>query len=354
MHFIGGPHATFCHDDLLKRCPEIDAIVRGEAEISFIEFLKKYRNQQNLPTIDGISTKSKLSKKLSPIIKDINSLPFPAYDLVDVTKYQLSTHRKDLPLPFLSSITNRGCPFSCTYCQTPNMFGNKVRFKSPDTIKSELEYFIEIAQIKSIVFWDDTFTFNTSRTLEICKKIKPFNISWMCNTRVELVNPSLLRSMSESGCRIVFFGVESSSGETLKRFKRTYNTELVKKAFDWAHQANIKTVGTLMIGSPGDDLNTIEKNIEYLKSLNPSYVYISIFNVTPGAKEFEKAKLRGKLRDKKGRITEEIDWSDPKLFKGPPFGLPTVNGSLNRYQLQQAQEFAYEQFYGPEGVTEYE
>lgn len=351
---FGGPHATFCHQDLLKNMPELDAVVRGEGEITLCDFISQYRGLKDLPLIKGVSTRERLSKTLSPVVQDLDSLPDLAYDLVDVTKYQLSTHRRALPTPFASAITTRGCPYTCAYCQTPVMFGDRLRYRSPARGALEMRQLSVNYGIRSIVFWDDTFTANKDYTIRFCHSIGDLNLSWMCNTRVECVSRPLLRIMKESGCRIIFYGVESSQEDTLAYLRRTTNLSRVRDAFQWTHEEGIETVGTLMIGAPGDDFRRIEENIDFLKSLNPTYVYISIYNVIPGTDEFDRALREGRIRDREGDITDTIDWSDPTLFSGPPFGLPTVNENLNRFQLQQAQEYAYEQFYGPGRGAEYE
>jgi anaerobic magnesium-protoporphyrin IX monomethyl ester cyclase len=350
---FGGPHATFCHQELLDRFPEIDAIVRGEGEIAFRNFISRYRGRLLLPTVEGISTRERHASDLAPIVSCIDELPEPAYDLVDFTRYRLSTHRRILPLPFATMLTSRGCPYSCIYCQTPKMFGPRLRYHSAEYMKHQLTALRKFG-IRSVVLVDDTFTANRQHAVDYCESARHEGLEWMCNTRVECVDRSLLRIMKKSGCSVIFYGVESGSQETLTRLGRLTTKSRLHDVFEWTRQEGIRTVGTLMIGAPGDDSKKIEENIEFLKSLEPSYVYISIYNVTPGSSDFERASRQGRIRSKEGKIVDSIDWSDPSLYHGSPFGLPTVNESLNRYQLQIMQKYAYEQFYGPTGGTEYE
>ena len=111
-------------------------------------------------------------------------------------------------------------------------------------------------------------------------------------------------------------------------------------------ECGIRTVGSLMIGTPNDDLCRIDSNIERLAELSPDDVYISIFNAVVGSKTYEWATKTG--------IIGDIDWTNPSRFRGPPFGLPTVNNILTRYQLQRAQRAAYQHFYGKGNETQYE
>lgn len=343
---MGGPHATFCATHLLKNLPQLDAVVKGEGELVLAELLRKYSLGEDLPQLNGLETRAYPSPMNAPIVDDLDSLPFPAFDLVSMGSYQLATHRKTLPTPFGSFITSRGCPYTCAYCQTPQMFGQHVRAQSPGVVVDQVARLMEKHDIRSVVFWDDTFTVDRSRTLELCAGLTPLGVQWMCNTRVEAVDRDMLAAMHAAGCRIVFYGVESGSEDTLRRLDRTKKPMLnrVREVFAWTHAAGIETVGTLMIGTPYDDLQTIRRNVAFLRSLNPTHVYISIYNVTPGAREYDEALAKGRLFDRAGRVVDEPDWSDRRTYSGPPYGLPTVNPHLSRHELQQAQEYAYGQF----------
>ena len=344
---LGGPHASFCDGQVLRQFTEDDAVVRGEGELSFPEFLRMYSRRDKLPAIAGISTRDGLSETLSPRVASLDDLPDPAYDLIDPSRYQLSTHRRDLPLPFASVITSRGCPFTCAYCQTPTMFGQSLRDQSPSRLARALRALKATQGIRSVVFWDDTFTFSAERTYAICRHIVDLSLQWMCNTRVECVSKELLAAMRAAGCKIIFYGVESAHRDTLTRLRRKTTVAQMSRAFQWSREVGIETVGTLMVGAPGDDFHRIEQSIDFLKSLKPNYAYISIYNVTPGAEEFKRVLDRG-------MIPEDINWADPTCFHGPPFGLPTANDKLNRIELQKAQKYAYDQFYGPGRANEYE
>lgn len=344
---VGGPHATFCHEEMLEKQPAIDAVFRGEAEESFSLFVGEFRGRKSLPRIQGVSTRQYISDAFSTRIDDLDSLPMLAYDLVDLDKYQLSTHRKDLPLPFVSLMMSRGCPYACQYCQTPNMFGRTVRSFSPSRIANEIEHLVDHHKIRSVVFWDDTFTASEDRVTELCAKIGGLNLSWMCNTRPEHVNENLLNHMKAAGCKIIFYGVESAHAETLQFLRRKTTLDVVRSTFNITRKVGIKTVGTLMIGAPGDTWEKIQTNIEFLTSLEPNFLYASVYNVTPGANEFERAKSQG-------IIPESIDWFNRDTFDGPPFGLPVANENLTRPELAKAQKFAYAKFYGKGREDEYE
>lgn len=344
---MGGPHATFAYESLLQNIPELDAVIRGEGELSIAYFINHYTNRTALPEYPGIVTRKTQCIEMSRVVFNLDSLPEYAYDLVDITKYQLATHRKALPPPFISFMTSRGCPFNCKYCQTPNMFGRTMRYRSAKLVYEECMKLKSHTNFQSIVFWDDTFTANKVRTLELCSYLQKLNVKWMCNTRVDRVDKELLIRMKEAGCEVIFFGVESFHKPTLEFLNRTTNETVVRGTFGLCREVGIQTVAAMMIGTPYDSLESIEVNTEKLKSLQPDKVYISIYNATVGSEEYKRAIMSGDL-------SENIDWCSPTAFQGPPFGLPTINPRLNRYQLQMAQKSVYRDFYGKGNEHQYE
>lgn len=344
---IGGPHATFAYKSLLDSIPELDVVIRGEGERSITYLINHYINREHIPEYPGIVTRKTTHIELSPIIEDLDLLPKYAYDLINIEKYQLATHRKALKPPFISFMTSRGCPFSCKYCQTPNMFGHRVRQRSARLVYEECNELKLKINYNSIVFWDDTFTANRNYAIELCSYLKKLKIKWMCNTRVDRIDRELLLQMKDAGCEVIFFGVESFYTATLEFLNRTTNEAIVKKAFMLCREIGIQTVAALMIGTPFDNLESIEYNTEKLKQLCPDKVYISIYNATVGSEEYKRAIMSGDL-------PENIDWTNPQRFSGPPYGLPTINPQLNRYQLQIAQKSVYREFYGKGNEQQYE
>lgn len=336
---MGGPHATFCHEELLRDLPELDAVCRGEGEVSFVKFLQSYNGDRcNIPVVEGISTRTRLSAKLSPVMENLDDIGHIDLSMISWGKYRLSTHRKSLNPNFASLITSRGCPYHCNYCQTPKMFGSRLRYNSPQFIYETILDLKENYGIKSIVFWDDTFTADKQRTVDICKLLSILKIEWMCNTRVECVDKSLLQKMYKAGCKEIFFGVESSVDCIIKKMNRSATSlkDQTVKAFTWCRETGIETIGTIMIGAPDDTNTTIQENIEYLQSLKPNHVYISIYNVTPGSADYKRAMNDGTIK--------QIKWGDSDNFRGSPYGLPTVNPRLSRGELQNYQSTAYRLF----------
>lgn len=344
---MGGAHASFAYLSLLKDIPEIDAVIRGEGELSLIQFINEYTDRFHIPNIKGVIHRGSTSFELSDIPISLDALPMYAYDLIQINKYQLSTHRQSLSVPFISMMVSRGCPFSCAYCQTPIMFGNCIRYRSASLVYEEIKKLKGQYDIKSVVFWDDTFTANRPYTIELCNLIKDLSITWMCNTRVDKIDKELLLVMKNAGCQQIFFGVESFQKNTLQYLNRTTNEEIVRNAFRLCKTVGIKTVAALMIGTPFDDLKTIQENIDKLIDLEPSDIYVSIYNVTVGSKEFERAVMDGSL-------PRDIDWYNPRLFSGPPYGLPTVHRSISRYELQKYQKYAYKKHYGKDKENQFE
>ena len=162
----GGAHATFMADEVLKS-GVVDIVVRGEGEFSLLEIVQK----NDLEKIQGISFLRKNEENFSIIhnaererIKDINSLPFPAYHQLQMKYYKpiLGSYRR---LPAANIITTRGCR-KCNFCC--KVFGSKISFKSPKIIIEEIKMLVEVYKVKHINIYDDTFTLNKKRVVDFC------------------------------------------------------------------------------------------------------------------------------------------------------------------------------------------
>jgi len=104
----------------------------------------------------------------------------------------------------MAMMTSRGCPYNCIYCSKP-IFGQKFRAQSHERTIDEIEYLIDKFKIKEIVFYDDSFTLNKKRMLQLCEEIheRKIDIIWSCETRVDLINEELLKAMKKSGCYMI-------------------------------------------------------------------------------------------------------------------------------------------------------
>ena len=139
--------------------------------------------------------------------------------------------------------------------------------EEPQILLREIIYIKDKFGIREIAFYDDVFTMNKKRTLEIADGIlrKGLNIQWTCETRVNLVDKELLRHIKQAGCYAIAYGIESASPEILKSLHKDITLEQVEEAVRITREAGLQTVGYFMIGSPGENPDTINKTIQFAK-----------------------------------------------------------------------------------------
>jgi magnesium-protoporphyrin IX monomethyl ester (oxidative) cyclase len=244
---IGGPHATMLPYETIKY---FDFVVRGEGEFTFLELIKALESKKDLREINGIIFKRNdkvIENKLREPIKNLDSLPFPARELIEIEKYINLFYwldEIDINLRGTSLITSRGCPYNCAFCQPTlrKLFGERIRFRSVDNVIKEIEILISDYKINALHFYDDTFTFNKKWIREFCNKIKRYDVLWDCSTRVDQVNKEILREMYRAGCRKIEFGVESGSQRILNNILRKGITfKQAEKAIKEAKEVEILT-----------------------------------------------------------------------------------------------------------------
>lgn len=296
---LGGPHPTLMPEDSLREF-DADIAVRGEGERAICQCAASIRDGKPLDDIEGITFKTAdgriISNPVRPRIKDLDSLPIPARDLLlDEDKYET------IPI-----ITGRGCPFKCTFCASNKIWGRKVRNRSLENIIAEIEQVAKKFPDKHIRFNDDTFTMNEKRVVGICDLIKERNIDikWVCYGRVDVMTHRMLAEMKSAGCDGVFFGVESGNKEILESVQKGIKVEQVIDAFDSAKKLGIKASAYFMIGFPSETAKQVKDTIRLMKRIRPTgFCCWNIVTPYPGTELYEVAK-------KKGVLPEGLEWGD--------------------------------------------
>ena len=248
-------------DDLLMKIG-VDIIVHGEGEETIIEVMNALENKKPLSKILGISYKNKRNPP-RPCNKELDKIPFPAYDLFPTKKY-LETPIDDATAnPDMNMVVSRGCPFQCGYCY--KNFGHKYRLRSVDNVLEEIKLLIDEYGVRAIVFVDDNFGINNKWLIEFCKKVKKFDLEWGCMTRVDspIINKETLKFMKEAGCKSIGFGLESASPKILKNMNKGTTVEQMKKAINIVRNSGIRGDGSWMFGYPGETIETAKETINF-------------------------------------------------------------------------------------------
>lgn len=288
---IGGPHPTFMPYETLKSEKTLDAVVIGEGEETIVDIADNAR--KNLSGIKGISYRNddKIRKTPSrPLIKDLDSLPFPARHLVPFKSYELSSQAGGM-------ITSRGCVFSCNYCSSSLIMGKKFRTRSPENVVDELEELSYKYGLKEVAFLDDIFMLNKKRAGMIADEIKrrDIDVSFIASSRVNNVDKRLLESLKDSGMSTLYCGVESGSQRVLDLMGKGITLKQAENAFKIAKNVGIDVVGSFILGYPGETVEEMNQTIDFSIKLDPDYCQYSILTPFPGTPIYYELKHKGLL-----------------------------------------------------------
>jgi len=334
--FLGGPHITAL-PKILSEIKNLDFGIYGEGEFTFLEAIKRLEKKEKLEGLNGLIWREEDNvKHLSrEYIRDLDVLPFPARHLLPMELYKPSpaNYRR---LPATQIMSSRGCPYSCVFCHKP-IFGKQFRPHSATRVLDEIEHLINKYRIKDMQIFDDTFTMNKKRAEEICKGIieRKLDIVWNCMTRIDRVDPDLLKIMKRAGCYEIGYGVESGSERILKLIRKGVDKEMMRKVFKWTKKEGIEIRAFFMIGFPTETKEDILKTISFAKELNPDIAQFMVTTPYPDTELWELCKKCGEINIG--------DWSNFTFYapQSPPF----VPFSLKKNEIDELYSRAIKSFY---------
>jgi radical SAM superfamily enzyme YgiQ (UPF0313 family) len=193
-------------------------------------------------------------------------------------------------------LTSRGCPGRCTFCASSLTHGNAIRERHLNDVMDELKLLYWEYKIEGFWMLDDTFTVKTQRVLDFCAKFRESGLAlkWGCQSRINTFNEAQAQALKESGCLQVDFGVESGSQKILNMLRKGITVEQSKKAFQICKKYKLRACATIMIGSPYETKDDIDKTKSLIRELNPDYVGIFYTTPYPGS-ELYKESVENKL-----------------------------------------------------------
>jgi len=247
-----------------------------------------------------------------PFIADLDDLPLPRHDLLPLKAYRA-------PLvggPYAFTVPSRGCPAGCRFCIKHVSYGASVRFRSPENVLAELEQLVSLG-VRKIHMYTDLFTVNREHVMGICEGIleRQLPIKWTCNSRVDFVDPELLKVMRRAGCWMISWGIESGEPEMLKRMHKGITVEQVEQTLRWSREAGIMNWGYFIIGLPGETEASIRKTIAFAKHLPLDLVLFHIAAPHPGTPFFFEVVENGWFRP--GTRWEEVDMDRSTVLDYP-------------------------------------
>ena len=310
---VGGPHMVVDPNGLLsENLADIAVLSEGEEVISEIA------DNKNLADIKGIhyfENGAIIKNEKRHLIKDLDTLPFPAFDLLPKYRPSFAVHIKH---PAFIMACSRGCPLKCEFC-TPSPGGTRnIRLRSAENCFDELKNLVINYKIREIAFYDDMFFLGSKKHIsEFCERIIKFklNISWWCQLHINFANKELLKLMARAGCYRINYGIESGDPEVLKKIAKGISLSQVDNVINWTRKADITSSTTFMMGNMGETKQSINNTIKYISKIKSDYVIILYSQPLPGSPMYAKAKAQN--------LTLIKDW---KEFKGiePTIQVPGI------------------------------
>ena len=288
-------YSAYCNESL-EQNPAIDFIAMGEGELTINDLVESLKSgQTDYAKIPGLVSRDQNGKVQSgphrDLIPDLNLLPMPAYDLFPMEKYVGHTYWK----PFAELLTSRGCPGACTFCYQWSLYDQRNssqdyiswRGKSYIKICDELDLLEKEYGVKVVVIQDDAFNVDKVNVKRFCEeKIKRGNqIKWVCLGRADdwLAHKEILPLMYEAGMFMGLVGIEVESDEQLAKQGKGITLQQIKETIHALRQANIASVGTVLIGLEEDDEATIKKRFEVANEIDPDIMALDYVTPVPGS-----------------------------------------------------------------------
>jgi radical SAM superfamily enzyme YgiQ (UPF0313 family) len=266
---IGGPHATVCPEYINTLI--FDSIVRYEGERAILKVVDDY------PSLQPIY--------MFPYIKNLDKIPYPARYLLKEKGGNIFYKENEDDKNNKSTVihTSRGCPYNCAFCTSFGMWHQRVRFRSIKNIIGEMKQVSDEYGIRQYKFCDDTFSLNIPRTIKLCKEFQKLEIKWRCSTRPDKITSGLLKAMKKSGCEEISYGIESGDQHVLDVLNKRTNVKNNKRTLIKTHDAGLYTRALMMIGTPGESLKTVGRNIRFLESAPYGLNCLKFFMPIPGS-----------------------------------------------------------------------
>ncbi|MDX9754309.1 MAG: radical SAM protein [bacterium] len=333
---IGGPHVfIFPHETM--QIPEVDYIVIGEGEIPFTQLVNALADQRDRTTLPGIGYRDNGEIKINPALplnQHLDDLPFPARHRIPQSRYYTVLARKT---PITTMMTSRGCPYQCIFCDRPHL-GKQFRYRSAESVVQEMRQCEEMG-IGEIFVYDDTFTINRQRVLDICrlKQEQGIQIGWDIRAHINTMNDEVLDALAAANCLRIHYGVESGNAEINKVLRKGLDLHKTKALFTKTQQRGMDTLGYFMIGNPDETRAQAMETIDFACGLDANYIHLSVATPFPATDLYRLGFERG--------LYKEDYWRAFAQNPRPDFVPELWEEHMNRDELIELMRLGYKRFY---------
>ncbi len=313
---FGGPHPSALPVETASEA-DVDFVAVGEGEETMLELVQGVP----LPDIRGLVWRTQDSLAQSairnpqsaivvnpprPLIEDLDSLPFPAYEDLPLRKYSFAAS----PEPTIWVLTGRGCPYTCAFCASHVIFRRRYRLQSIPRVVDQIEHLRRTYGIRTITIGDETFTIDARRVRAFCDELsrRHLGVKWTCATRVDLIDEPLLRHMKRAGCFCVEIGAESGNDEMLQRMQKRITTDQVRRFCAAAKRVGVMVLADFILGHPYETMQSARDTISFAGSLPLDLVQMARCVPLPGTKVWDIVK--------EGRVARSLasNWLDYRRY----------------------------------------
>jgi len=332
---FGGPHPT----TLPGQCPPelFDFLAIGEAEESLVELIQKGNGEG----VSGIWFKNGKQWEQNPgrqPIENLDRIPFPAFDLIELDRYQKLWFQLDTigePISGVNLMATRGCPHQCSFCQPTleKLFGRKLRKRSPENIIAELSWLKDQFRIQGFNFMDDTLVVDKNWCRSLAEKFSSarLNLVFGCNIRADSADRAVLSALREAGLRKVYLGIEAYSDRIRNEIlNKKIAREEIERSVATAKELGLKIQGFFMIGAPGESRAEVKNTLAYARKLDLDDLTINITTPLPGTY------LSGRFAKEIALEEEKFDYYRRYAFQ---------ENELSQSWLRRTQVMGYLRFY---------
>jgi len=300
---LGGPHITAAGEKAMSDV-NIDIGVYGEGDKTFPLLVERLRNNEDYRDIKGIMYRDNGKIHRNPpqdYVEDLDTLPFPAWDLIDMEPYFKAMYSPFAPVHFnarrelVSIFTSRGCPYDCSFCH--NIFGKKVRFQSPEKVLYEMKRLYDEFGIRQFDIRDDIFNINKKRAHKICDMIiesgMDINISFPNGLRGDIMDEELILKLRAAGTHHITYALESASPRIQALMRKNIDLDKLKKMIKFTSDQGIIVRLFVILGYPSETKEEMMATSDYVMDPSVDYVNFHVFNPFEGTDAYKAVENSG-------------------------------------------------------------
>jgi len=285
---LGGPHPT-TNPEFFLESGAADICVQGEGDLTLPEILERWMAPERWDEIQGITYMkdgAQVQTPRRPLVRDLDSLPLPAYHLWDMAEYM-----RLMVNPGVTAVTSRGCPYACTFCDA-EMTPRQYRSMSVEKTVDLIEHILATYDPPLITFFDDLFTIQRKRVIALCKEIvrRGVYFEWHCESRVDTMDYEMLRWMKKAGCVKIAYGLESGSPDMLVTMKKGVSTEKILGGSRLNRQLGMNFKFFILYGFPEERPRDHRITEEVIEKTRPDSMWVGLIQPIPGTAFYEQMK----------------------------------------------------------------